>query len=70
MPRRWSSILPVVEFALYNAVHTSTGFTNFYVSGLTHPRVPETLFQGVTGLCGRGVDLLDIVSPTFVKKNR
>uniref|UniRef100_A0AAV1V535 Integrase catalytic domain-containing protein n=1 Tax=Peronospora matthiolae TaxID=2874970 RepID=A0AAV1V535_9STRA len=28
-PRRWSSMLPVVEFALNNAVHASTGFTPF-----------------------------------------
>ena len=26
-PRRWSSMLPVVEFALNNFVHASTGYT-------------------------------------------
>ena len=25
-PMRWSSMLPVIEFALNNAVHASTGF--------------------------------------------
>ncbi|KAE9314987.1 hypothetical protein PR003_g19102 [Phytophthora rubi] len=33
----------VVEFALNNAVHSSTGFTPFYVNGLRHPRTPLTL---------------------------
>ena len=28
--KRWSSMLPVVGFALNNAVHASTGFTPFY----------------------------------------
>ncbi|GMF48441.1 unnamed protein product [Phytophthora fragariaefolia] len=32
-----------VEFALNNAVHSSTGFTPFYVNGLRHPRTPLTL---------------------------
>ncbi|POM60517.1 Pol protein [Phytophthora palmivora] len=36
-------MLPVVEFAMNNAVHASTGFIPFYVNGLTHPRVPLTL---------------------------
>ena len=31
-PMRWSSMLPVVEFALNNAVHASTGYTPFYVN--------------------------------------
>ncbi|KAG3232837.1 hypothetical protein PI124_g22086 [Phytophthora idaei] len=41
-PRRWSEVLPLVEFALNNAVHASTGFTPFYVNGLANPRVPLT----------------------------
>ncbi|POM80195.1 Pro-Pol protein [Phytophthora palmivora] len=41
-PKRWSAMLLVVEFAMNNAVHASTGFTPFYVNGLTHPRVPLT----------------------------
>ncbi|POM77682.1 Uncharacterized protein PHPALM_4899 [Phytophthora palmivora] len=42
-PRSWSDELPVVEFALNNAVHASTGFTPFYLNGLRHPQVPLTL---------------------------
>ncbi|KAE9269466.1 hypothetical protein PF001_g29212 [Phytophthora fragariae] len=40
---KWSVLLPQVEFALNNAVHSSTGFTPFYVNGLRHPRTPLTL---------------------------
>ncbi|KAG3055509.1 hypothetical protein PI125_g25705 [Phytophthora idaei] len=47
-PRTWSERLPVVEFALNNAVHASTGFTPFYLNGMRHPRVPVTL-HGSTG---------------------
>ncbi|KAE9193147.1 hypothetical protein PF005_g18194 [Phytophthora fragariae] len=42
-PTKWSVLLPQVEFALNNAVHSSTGFTPFYVNGLRHPRTPLTL---------------------------
>ncbi|KAG3141164.1 hypothetical protein PC128_g25029 [Phytophthora cactorum] len=42
----WSERLPVVEFALNNAVHASTGFTPFYLNGMRHPRVPLTLRGG------------------------
>ncbi|KAE8875272.1 hypothetical protein PF003_g40603 [Phytophthora fragariae] len=42
-PTKWSTLLPQVEFALNNAVHSSTGFTPFYVNGLRHPRTPLTL---------------------------
>ncbi|KAG3127536.1 hypothetical protein PC128_g27082 [Phytophthora cactorum] len=45
-PRTWSERLPVVEFALNNAVHASTGFTPFYLNGMHHPRVPLTLRGG------------------------
>ncbi|KAG2793625.1 hypothetical protein PC118_g14311 [Phytophthora cactorum] len=45
-PRTWSERLPVVEFALNNAVHASTGFTSFYLNGVRHPRVPLTLRGG------------------------
>ncbi|KAE9198507.1 hypothetical protein PF005_g16115 [Phytophthora fragariae] len=41
-PTNWSALLPQVEFALNNAVHSSTGFTPFYVNGLRHPRTPLT----------------------------
>ncbi|KAE9005462.1 hypothetical protein PR001_g17446 [Phytophthora rubi] len=42
-PTKWSTLLPQVEFAPNNAVHSSTGFTPFYVNGLQHPRTPLTL---------------------------
>ncbi|GMF56287.1 unnamed protein product [Phytophthora fragariaefolia] len=42
-PTTWSTLLPQVEFALNNAVHSSTGFTPFYVNGLRHPRTPLKL---------------------------
>ncbi|KAE9033479.1 hypothetical protein PR001_g10138 [Phytophthora rubi] len=42
-PTKWSTLIPQVEFALYNAVHSSTGFTPFYLNGLRHPRTPLTL---------------------------
>ena len=29
LPKTWSSMLPVIELALNNAVHASTGFTPF-----------------------------------------
>ncbi|KAG3011395.1 hypothetical protein PC120_g14452 [Phytophthora cactorum] len=45
-PCTWSERLPVVEFALNNAVHASTGFTPFYLNGMRHPRVPLTLRGG------------------------
>ncbi|GMG18058.1 unnamed protein product [Phytophthora fragariaefolia] len=42
-PTKWSTLLPQVEVALNNAVHSSTGFTPFYVNGLRHPRTPLRL---------------------------
>ena len=39
-PRSWSSMLPLVEFAMNNAVHASTGFSPFYLNHMRHPRVP------------------------------
>ncbi|GMF25328.1 unnamed protein product [Phytophthora fragariaefolia] len=42
-PTTWSTLLPQVEVALNNAVHSSTGFAPFYVNGLRHPRTPLTL---------------------------
>ncbi|KAG3011223.1 hypothetical protein PC120_g14574 [Phytophthora cactorum] len=49
-PRTWSERLPVVEFALNNAVHASAGFTPFYLNGMRHPRVPLTLRGGTESL--------------------
>ncbi|GMG17932.1 unnamed protein product [Phytophthora fragariaefolia] len=42
-PTLWSTLLPQVEFALNNAVHSFTGFTPFYVNALRHPRTPPKL---------------------------
>ncbi|KAG3191871.1 hypothetical protein C6341_g941 [Phytophthora cactorum] len=63
-PRRWSEVLPLVEFALNNAVHASTGFTPFYVNGLANPRVPLTPPRRDSGLSGGGISvrLADISS--------
>ncbi|POM62678.1 LOW QUALITY PROTEIN: putative retroelement [Phytophthora palmivora] len=51
-PRSWSDQLPMVEFALNNAVHASTGFTPFYLNGLRHPQVPLTLRGGTMIVSG------------------
>jgi hypothetical protein len=68
-PKRWSAMLPLVEFALNNAVHASTGCTPFYVNGLTHPRVPLTLPLRGSGLGGGEIaDRLADVSPLTVRK--
>ena len=68
-PKRWSSMLPVVEFALNNAVHASTGYTPFYINGLTHPRVPLTIPLRGSGLGGGELaDRLADISPVTVRK--
>ncbi|KAE9011572.1 hypothetical protein PR001_g15879 [Phytophthora rubi] len=68
-PKRWSIMLPLVEFAMNNAVHASTGFTPFYVDGLTHPRVPLTPSRSDSGLGGGGlVAQLADVSPRAVRQ--
>ena len=45
-PSQWSAQLAQVEFAINNAVHSSTGFTSFYVNGLRHPRNPPIVANG------------------------
>ncbi|POM72760.1 Pol protein [Phytophthora palmivora] len=45
-PRSWSDQLPVVGFALNNAVHASTGLSPFFLNGLRHPNVPLTFLGG------------------------
>ncbi|KAG3127985.1 hypothetical protein PI126_g21604 [Phytophthora idaei] len=68
-PRRWSEVLPLVEFALNNAVHASTGFTPFYVNGLANPRVPLTPPRRGSGLSGGGIaDRLADISPVAIRK--
>ena len=62
-------MLPVVEFVLNNAVHASTGYTPFYVNGLTHLRVPLTLPLCGSGLGGGEVaDRVADISPATVQK--
>ena len=68
-PKTLSSMLPIIEFALNNAVHASTGFTPFYVNSLTHPRVPLTLPLRGSGLGGgESADKLAEISPTTMQK--
>ena len=63
-PKQWSSMLPLVEFALNNVVHASTGLTSFYVNGCINPRVPLTPLPS-SGLSGGGI--ADI-SPVALRK--
>ena len=42
-PTTWSDMLPMVEFAVNNSVHASTGFTPFFLNGLRHPALPLCL---------------------------
>ncbi|GMF48217.1 unnamed protein product [Phytophthora fragariaefolia] len=67
-PERWSAMLPLVEFALTNAVHASTGYTPFYVNGLSHPRVPMTPPRPGSGLSGgeKFAERLADISPLAV----
>ncbi|KAG3132286.1 hypothetical protein C6341_g22985 [Phytophthora cactorum] len=68
-PRRWSEVLPLVEFALNNAGHASTGFTPFYVNRLANPRVPLTPPRRGCGLSGGGIaNRLADISPIAVRK--
>ena len=62
-------MLPVIEFALDNAVHASTGFTPFYVNIPTHPRVPLTLPLRGSGIGGgESSDKLAEINPTTMQK--
>ncbi|KAE9169140.1 hypothetical protein PF002_g30439 [Phytophthora fragariae] len=42
----WSSFLPLVEFALNNAEHASTGLTPFFANNARHPRVRALITVG------------------------
>ncbi|GMF52220.1 unnamed protein product [Phytophthora fragariaefolia] len=69
-PKRWSAMLPLVQFALNNAVHVSTGYTPFYVNGLSHPHVPLTPLRPGSGLSG-GEELaerLADINPLAIRK--
>ncbi|GMF47835.1 unnamed protein product [Phytophthora fragariaefolia] len=39
----WSLFLPMAEFALNNATHTSTSLTPFFINNARHPHVPALL---------------------------
>lgn len=43
----WSDFLPIVEFAINNATHASTGLSPFFVVTARHPRVPALLGSAV-----------------------
>ena len=65
-PTRWSLMLPVVDFALNNAVNASAGFNTFYVNGLTHPCVSLTLPLRLVPGGKEMTDLLAETSPATV----
>ena len=48
----WSSFLALVEFALNNATHVSTGHSPFFVNSARHPRLPTLIGGGVSTLSG------------------
>ncbi|POM63369.1 Pol protein [Phytophthora palmivora] len=57
-PRSWSDQLPMVEFALNNAVHASTGFTPFYLNGLRPLQVLAGRHRCLHRKWGRGSESL------------
>ena len=70
MPKRWSSILPVVEFALNNAVHATTGYTPFYVNGLTILAFRQRYNYVVQDLVGEELPIGLMISAVLLFKNR
>ncbi|GMF60225.1 unnamed protein product [Phytophthora fragariaefolia] len=56
--RHWSDCLTMVEFAINNSVHVSTGHTPFYANALRHPRVPSGLGTVAPSLSGGGYPVL------------
>ena len=62
---RWIDFLPMMEFAINNSVHASTGMTPFYVNGLRHPRLPVHLHGRVEPLLSEGgsVEMRRTASP-------
>jgi hypothetical protein len=65
-PASWSELLPMVEFAMNNAVHASTGLTPVFVNGLRHPSLPLCLMGGPkTG--GEGARLLASQKESILK---
>ena len=45
-PHTWVQQLPLVEFAVNNAVPINTGFTPFYLNTNAHPTTPVSLMHG------------------------
>ncbi|GMF44992.1 unnamed protein product [Phytophthora fragariaefolia] len=69
-PKRWSAMILLVEFALNNVVLASTGYTPFYVNGLSYPRAPMTPLRPGSGLSG-GEEFAERpadISPLAVRK--
>ncbi|OWZ18614.1 Pol Polyprotein [Phytophthora megakarya] len=62
-PKRWSAMLPLVEFTSNRAVHTFTDLTPFY-----HPRVPVTPSRRDFGFDGGEVDGQEDISTTALLK--
>jgi hypothetical protein len=62
-PRDWSTQLPMVEFAMNNAVHSSTTYSPFYMNYFRHPRIPALLSprEGTSSLGGGGTHHSDVV---------
>ena len=68
--RRWSYMLPVVEFALNNSVHDSSGYKLFFVNDLTHPRGPSTLPNGGLRIGGRDLPIVLLMSAQLLFRSR
>ncbi|CEG40605.1 FOG: Transposon-encoded proteins with TYA, reverse transcriptase, integrase domains in various combinations [Plasmopara halstedii] len=70
IPKRWNTMLPPVEFAMNNTVHSSTGYAPFYVNRLINPCVPLTPPSHGSGLGGEGIAkrLADFSSLTVRKE--
>jgi hypothetical protein len=52
--QHWSDYLPMVEFAINNSKHASTGYTPFFLNGMRSPSVPASLKGDVLSLGGGG----------------
>ncbi|CAI5721008.1 unnamed protein product [Peronospora farinosa] len=44
-PQEWIKQLPLVELAINDSFHASTGETPFYINGLRHPRTPVSFVR-------------------------
>ncbi|KAG3028249.1 hypothetical protein PC128_g13255 [Phytophthora cactorum] len=70
--KSWGLFLPMVEFAINNDVHASTGLSPFYVNYGRHPLVPAHL--GLERTAHQDdpdeVDMGDPTSPAYANHNR